>query len=68
MLANLVSNVPRPPGAWLAVVTNRDFISSWVYVEVLTNTDKARIVVVAYFGCFLAMETNYIGLHIEVLR
>ena len=26
---------------------NRDFISSWVYVEVLTNTDKARIVVVA---------------------
>ena len=26
---------------------NRDFIGSWVYVEVLTNTDKARIVVVA---------------------
>ena len=47
MLVNLVRNVPRPPGAWLVVDYHGDFISPWVYMEVLANADKAGIVVIA---------------------
>ena len=47
MLANLVSNVPRPPGAWLAVVTTEILLAPGYTWKSLLNADKAGIVVIA---------------------
>ena len=67
-MLQLVSNVPRPPGAWLAVVTTEIFISPWVYMEVLADADKARIVVIAILDITHQLETSYTSLHTVVLQ
>ena len=68
MFANLVGNVPRPPGAWFACSYHGDFISPGLYMEVLADADKARIVIYRYFGYCASMATSYTSLHIEVLQ
>ena len=46
-ISKLGEQCTKPAWSMTCSGYNRDFIGSWVYVEILTNADKARIVVIA---------------------